>query len=82
MGSNDNQLSAAWQWDSSVLGWIQHESHAYCVKQNYPDKHINDKDGIRAERYRLHESTTDKGVNSSRRTDSLLVSNNDKHYSR
>eukprot|EP00972_Heterocapsa_arctica_P010685 1567629-Heterocapsa_arctica.AAC.1 len=53
------------------------------MKQNYHDKHTNDNDGIRAERYRLHESKTDKGVHSTRRTDCLLVSKqNDKHYSR
>eukprot|EP00972_Heterocapsa_arctica_P061441 9061402-Heterocapsa_arctica.AAC.1 len=82
MGSKENQLSIM------AMGFIctrldrQFESHAYCMRQNYPDKHTNDKDGISAERYRLHESNTDKGVNSSRRTDCLLVSKTDKHYSR
>eukprot|EP00972_Heterocapsa_arctica_P023381 3445070-Heterocapsa_arctica.AAC.1 len=59
-----------------------YETHAYCMKQNHPDKHTKHKDCIRAERYRLHQSKTDKGVRFSRRMDCLLVSSNDKHYSR
>eukprot|EP00972_Heterocapsa_arctica_P029963 4414784-Heterocapsa_arctica.AAC.1 len=44
----------------------KYETHAYCMKQNNPAKHTKDKDGIRAERYRLHQPETDKGVRSSR----------------
>eukprot|EP00972_Heterocapsa_arctica_P088319 13024912-Heterocapsa_arctica.AAC.1 len=58
------------------------EGHAYCMKQNQPDKRAKDKDGIVAERYSHQESKTDKGARSNRRTDWLAVSNNDKHYSR
>eukprot|EP00972_Heterocapsa_arctica_P045065 6651896-Heterocapsa_arctica.AAC.1 len=52
------------------------------MKQNHPDKHTKDKDGIRAERYGLHQSKTDKGVRSNIIMHCLLVSNNDKHSSR
>eukprot|EP00972_Heterocapsa_arctica_P092386 13626396-Heterocapsa_arctica.AAC.1 len=57
----------------SMFDYIK-EAHAYCMKQNQPDKQAKDKDKIGAERYSHQEAKTDQGAHSSRRTDCLPVS--------